>query len=68
VKILKPFEHASLHHEKGLLMENGEFGFDSGEELKVGERLEILILLPLAKIQLRRDRSQIIEHTYHRRN
>jgi hypothetical protein len=42
VKILKPSEHVSLH-EKGLQMENGEFGFDSGEELKVGEKLEILI-------------------------
>ncbi len=43
VKILKPSELASLQHEKGLQMENGEFGFDSGEELKVGEKLEILI-------------------------
>jgi hypothetical protein len=43
VKISKPSEFASLQHEKGLRMENGEFSFDSGEELKVGEKLEILI-------------------------
>jgi hypothetical protein len=43
VKISKPPELASFHHKKGLQMEHGEFHFDSGEELKVGDRLEILI-------------------------
>jgi hypothetical protein len=44
VKISKPSEFASLQHEKDLRMENGEFSFDSGEELKVGEKLEVTIL------------------------
>jgi hypothetical protein len=43
VKILKPPEFASLHHQNGLRMENGEFSFDSGEEPEVGEKLGILI-------------------------
>ena len=37
------FEFASFQREKGFKMENGEFSFDSGAELKVGEKLEILI-------------------------
>jgi len=43
VKFSKPSEFASFQHEKGFKMENGEFSFDSGAELKVGEKLEILI-------------------------
>jgi hypothetical protein len=43
VKISKPFEFVSFQHEKGFKMENGEFSFDSGAELKVGDKLEILI-------------------------
>jgi hypothetical protein len=43
VKISKPSELTSFQHEKGLQMEHGEFHFDCGEELKVGDRLEILI-------------------------
>jgi hypothetical protein len=43
VKISKPSEVASFQHEKGFMMENGEFSFDSGAELKVGDKLEILI-------------------------
>jgi|SRR5580704_12743521 hypothetical protein len=44
VKVSKPSEFTSLQHERSLRMENGEFSFDSGEELKVGEKLEIFIL------------------------
>jgi hypothetical protein len=43
VKISKP-SCASLQYERSLRMENGEFSFDSGKELKVGEILEIFIL------------------------
>jgi hypothetical protein len=43
VKISKPSDFASFQNEKGFQMENGEFSFDSGEELKVGDKLEILI-------------------------
>jgi hypothetical protein len=43
VKISKPSEFASLQNEKGFQMKNGEFSFDSGEELKVGDKLGILI-------------------------
>lgn len=39
VKITKP----CLQHEKGSQMEHGEFSFESGEELKIGDKLEILI-------------------------
>jgi hypothetical protein len=46
VKISKPTAFASLQHEKGSPMKDGEFSFDSGEELKVGDKLEILILPP----------------------
>ena len=45
VKILKPSAFAPLQHERSLRMENGEFSFDSGDELKVGEKLEIFVLL-----------------------
>jgi hypothetical protein len=47
VKISKPSAFASLQHEKGSPMKRGEFSFESGEELKVGDKLEIFIL-PLA--------------------
>jgi hypothetical protein len=43
VKITKPSVFISLQHEKGSLMEHGEFSFDAGEELKVGDKLDILI-------------------------
>jgi hypothetical protein len=43
VKIASPLQCANLYHEKGSPMENGEFSFDSGEELKVGEKLKILV-------------------------
>jgi len=43
VKISKPSEFTSFLHEKGFKMEKGEFSFDSGAELKVGDKLEILI-------------------------
>jgi hypothetical protein len=43
VKISKPSEFAPLAHETGFQMENDEFSFDSGEELKVGDKLEIFI-------------------------
>jgi hypothetical protein len=43
VKISKPSVFISLQHEKGSLMEHGEFSFDSGEELKIGDKLDILI-------------------------
>lgn len=43
VKILKPSELAYLPHGKASPMENGEFSFDSGRELKVGDKLEVLI-------------------------
>jgi hypothetical protein len=46
VKISKPSEFVSLQHARNLRMENGEFSFDSGDELKVGEKLEIFILHP----------------------
>jgi hypothetical protein len=46
VKISKPSACASLQHEKASQMTHGEFSFDSGEELKVGDKLEILILPP----------------------
>ena len=46
VKISKPSACASHHHEKGSEMKHGEFSFDSGEELKVGDKLEIFILSP----------------------
>jgi hypothetical protein len=39
VKIAKP----QLQHAQSSQMEHGEFSFNSGEELKVGEKLEILI-------------------------
>jgi hypothetical protein len=45
VKISKPSECAPLQHERSLRMENGEFSFDSGGELKVGEKLDIFVLL-----------------------
>ena len=45
VKISKPSALAPLQRERSLRMENGEFSFDSGEELKVGEKLEIIVLL-----------------------
>ena len=45
VKISKPSALAPLQRERNLRMENGEFSFDSGEELKVGEKLEIFVLL-----------------------
>jgi hypothetical protein len=44
VKISKPSEFASLQCKRHLRMENGEFSFDSGEALKVGDKLEIFIL------------------------
>jgi hypothetical protein len=44
VKISKPSGFVSLQPERSLRMENGEFSFNSGEDLKVGEKLEILIL------------------------
>ena len=43
VRISKPSELACRQHEKGSQMEHGEFSFDSGEELKVGDKLEIFI-------------------------
>ena len=45
VKISKPSAFAPLQRERSVRMENGEFSFDSGEELKVGEKLEIFVLL-----------------------
>lgn len=41
VKISKPSAFLTIRH--GSQMEHGEFSFDSGEELKVGDKLEILI-------------------------
>lgn len=46
VKILKPSAFASLQHEKGSQMKHGQFSFESGEELKVGDKLEVLISPP----------------------
>ena len=43
VQILKPSGLSHLQREKGLRLERGQFSFDSGEELKVGDKLEILI-------------------------
>jgi hypothetical protein len=43
VRISKPSEIAYLKHERCSRMEFGEFSFDSGEELKIGDKLEILI-------------------------
>ena len=43
VKISKPSAFSTVQHEHGSQMEHGEFSFDSGEELKVGDKLEILI-------------------------
>ena len=43
VKISKPCELTNRRHGKDPKMEHGEFRFESGEELKVGDRLEILI-------------------------
>ena len=43
VKISKPSIFSTIQHEHGSQMEHGEFSFDSGEELKVGDKLEILI-------------------------
>jgi hypothetical protein len=43
VKISKPPAFSTVQHEHGSQMEDGEFSFDSGEELKVGDKLEILI-------------------------
>jgi hypothetical protein len=43
VKISKPSACSTVRHEHGSQMEHGEFSFDSGEELKVGDQLEILI-------------------------
>ena len=34
VKISKPSVFASFQHEKGFKLENGEFSFDRGEELR----------------------------------
>jgi hypothetical protein len=39
VKIAKP----QLQHAQSSQMEHGKFSFNSGEELKVGDKLEILI-------------------------
>jgi hypothetical protein len=50
VKISKPSQFASFPHERGFKMENGEFSFDSGAELKVGDKLEILISSPARQI------------------
>jgi hypothetical protein len=46
VKISKPLKVANLHHEKGSPVEHGEFSFNCGEELRVGDRLEVLISAP----------------------
>jgi hypothetical protein len=43
VRISKPAEFKYLQHAKGLLMQDGKFSFNSGEELKIGDKLEILI-------------------------
>jgi hypothetical protein len=43
VKISKPMKVANLHHEKGSPMEHGEVSFNCGEELRVGDKLEVLI-------------------------
>ena len=43
VKISKPSAYSTVLHEHGSQMEHGEFSFDSGEELKIGDKLEILI-------------------------
>jgi hypothetical protein len=43
VKISKPPEVAYFQHEKCSDMRHAEFTFDSGEELRVGDKLEILI-------------------------
>jgi hypothetical protein len=43
VKVSKPSEIACHQRERGLQMKHGEFSFDSGELLKVGDKLEILI-------------------------
>jgi hypothetical protein len=43
VKISNPLQCANLYHEKGSPMENGEFSFHSGAELKVGDKLEVLL-------------------------
>jgi len=48
VRISKPSGFAHLQHQKGTPMEHGEFSFDSGEELKVGDKLEILIYPDIA--------------------
>jgi hypothetical protein len=49
VKISKPPAFSTVQHEHGSQMEYGEFSFDSGEELKVGDKLEILISPALPK-------------------
>jgi len=43
VKISKPSAFSTVQHENGAQMEHGEFSFDSGEELNVGDKLEVLI-------------------------
>jgi hypothetical protein len=43
VKISKPFAFSTIQHEHGSRMKQGEFSFDAGEELKIGDKLEILI-------------------------
>ena len=43
VQILKPIGLAHIQREKGLRIEHGQFRFDSGEDLKVGDKLEISI-------------------------
>jgi hypothetical protein len=43
VKISKPSEFASLQPEKGSQMEHGKFSFDSVRNLKIGDKLEVLI-------------------------
>ena len=50
VKILKPSAFSTVQHEHGSQMEHGEFSFDSGEELKVGDKLEILISPALPEV------------------
>jgi hypothetical protein len=51
VKVSKPSEIACQQRVRGSQMEHGEFSFDSGELLKVGDKLEILISLPAPEIR-----------------
>ena len=46
VKISKPLKAANLHHERGSPIEQGEFSFNCGEALRVGDKLEVLIFAP----------------------